>query len=92
MLDQIAIFLILVLLWIGARFVLMHWLWNAIGRGTVSQRTGQLLFAAMLGTLPLLALPWVLWAWPYLLAAGIVLFLVQLAISGAYLAFLRRNP
>lgn len=90
--DDIAILLIVVLLWIGLRFLLAHWLWGAVASGRLSNRVGQIAYAITLAVLPLLALPWVLWAWPFLLAAAIVVFLVQLAFSGAYRAFLRGNP
>jgi hypothetical protein len=90
-LDSLALFMILVVLWIGGRFLSIHWLWGAVASGRVSNRLGQVTYAATLAVLPLLPLPWVPWAWPYVVAAAIVLFLAQLALSGAYLAFLRRN-
>jgi hypothetical protein len=92
MLDvQLPLFLIVFVLWIGGRFLLTHWLWGAVASGRISNRVGQIAYAATLAVLPVLALPWVPWAWPYLLAAAVALFLIQLAFSGAYLAFLRRN-
>jgi hypothetical protein len=90
-LESIALFLILVILWIGGRFLLTHWLWGQVVSGRISNRKGQIVYALTFAVLPLLALPWIPWAWPYLLGATVVLFVVQLAFSGAYLAFLRRN-
>lgn len=88
---ELPVFLILVVLWIGGRFLLTHWLWDAVASGRLPNRLGQAVYAATLAALPLLALPFASWAWPYLVGAAIVLFLVQLAFAGAYLRFLRRN-
>jgi hypothetical protein len=94
MLDQIGIFLILVILWIGLRYWGAHWLWTRVDSGRLSYDVGQALHAGIYALVPLLALPWahsptdiaVLFA----LAVG--LFLFEFLLGRLYRWFTSRNP
>lgn len=81
MLDQIAIFLSLLLLWIGFRFLFRRWLWRSMANGRITMKSAVVLHAASFAIVPLLALPFVPWAWMILLVASITLFAFSIALS-----------
>ena len=91
MLDQIGIFLILVLLWVGFTFVFRRWLWHRVARRDITVEQGTWLHAAAFALLPLLALPWFPGSWPALLGAALFLLVFQVALARLYARFLRRN-
>jgi hypothetical protein len=58
MLDSIAVFATLVLLWIGFRLLFRRWLWRSAYARRMTRRNVMMLNAATFAILPLLALPW----------------------------------
>ena len=93
MLDTIAIFLILLILWIGLRYWGARWLWFRADEGRISLRFAQLIHAGFYFLLPLIGLPWARTATDVaiLVAAGAFLFLFQLVLARGYREFLDRN-
>jgi hypothetical protein len=93
MLDQIAIFLILFVLWIGLRYWGALWIWRRVNRGQFSYDVGQALHAGIYAVLPLLGLPWVRTATDVaiLVGLGILLFVFQFMLGRLYRWFIGRN-
>jgi len=93
LLDQVAIFLILFVLWIGLRYWGARWLWNRSHSGRMSLETAQLLHAGFYFLLPLIGLPWARSAIDVLvlIGLGVVLFGFQLLLARRYRSFLDRD-
>ena len=93
MLDSLALFLTLVLLWIGFRFLFRRWLWRSAYGRNMSMRRALLLNAASFAILPLLALPWAqtTTAVVALLVIAVVVFMFEIAISRLAIRFDRTN-
>jgi hypothetical protein len=93
MLDQVAILLILFVLWIGLRYWGARWLWLRAHEGRISFRSAQLIHAGFYFLLPLIGLPWARSGTDVaiLVAAGVALFVFQLALARGYRRFLDRN-
>jgi hypothetical protein len=93
MLDQVAIVLILFILWIGLRYWGAHWLWARVNSGRISYDIGQALNAGMYALLPLLVLPWVTMPTDVAVVIGlsIGLFLFEFFLGRLYRKF-RNNP
>ena len=92
-LDDIAIFLILVLLWIGAQFLLSLRLYNMWGSGRWSFERALVIHSASVAVLPLLAVPWAgsMGGVITLLGAAGVLFVFEILLAQLFRRFLARN-
>ena len=92
--NDIAVFLIIVLLWIGFRFVFRQWLWRSAYGRNLSMRTATLLNAASFAILPLLALPWAgsTTAVVLLLVIAAGVFAFEIAIARLAVRFDKSNP
>ena len=89
---ELPLFLIVVVLWIGFRFLFRRWLWRSVANGRVSMRTAVVLHSASFAVLPLLAIPFVPWAWIILVLASVTLLVFSLAISRLAVAVDKSNP
>ena len=92
MLDQLAILLTLLILWIGGRFIARRWLWHSVARRRLTMRQAVLLNAASFAIIPLLALAFAPSAWLVLLAASITIFVFELLMSRLAMSFDKSNP
>ena len=93
MLDSIAIFATLVLLWVGFRLLFRRWLWRSAYARRMTRRNLMMLNATTFAILPLLALPWAQSTTAVLLLLGVAatVFVFQIAISRLSIRFDRTN-
>ena len=93
MLDSLAIFATLVLLWIGFRILFRRWLWRSAYARNMTRRNALLLNAATFAALPLLAIPWAqsIAAVVLLLIVAAIVFVFEIAISKLSIRFDRNN-
>ena len=92
MLDQIAIFVTLLILWIGFRFLFRRWLWRTMASGRITMKTAVVFTPRALPSSRCSHLPFVPWAWPILLAASVGLFAFSFALSRLSISADRSNP
>jgi hypothetical protein len=93
MLDSIAVFATLVLLWVGFRVLFRRWLWRSAYARKMTRRNVLVLNAATFAILPLLALPWAQSTTAVVLLLGIAatVFVFEIAISKLSIRFDRSN-
>jgi Na+/H+ antiporter NhaC len=85
-------FLILVLLWIGGRFLMRRWLWRNLANGRISKRQAVTIHAASFAIVPLLALPFVSSGWLLLIGLSVALFAFEVGITLLAFRFFDGNP
>lgn len=92
MLD--AIFLILVVLWIGFRFLFRRWLRAKVGRRELTEERAMVLYAASVASIPLLAIPFVRVpdGWTLLGGVAVSIFVFQLAMTLLFWRFVKGSP
>jgi hypothetical protein len=93
MLDGFAIFLTVVLLWVGFRFIFRRWLWRSAYGRNLSMRRALILNAASFAILPLLAIPWAgsTTGVVVLVIFAVAVFVFEIAISRLAIRFDRTN-
>jgi hypothetical protein len=85
------LFLILVVLWIGGRFLMRRWLRRNLATGRISKRQAMTIHAASFAIIPLLALPFVSSGWLLLIGLSIGMFVFEVGFALLALRFVEGN-